>query len=246
MQPKASLPSIVLVPGGGSSVRGYFPELGARLQGRVRMLEIDPPGLDVAAGRRWLRNADHARVLAEAVRREGAAPAFLVGHSLGGLVALRLALDEPELVAGLLLLDPSPLMPAMLMPAQLLRPIGRLRGKLRQMRLLASRARTPRRPRSVRLAHRLLWHLVLDAGALAADICATGLRGLPTVVISAAEHGSDGVTRVTHERIVSWVPGARLEIWPDTTHGLQVERPAAVAEAILSLVEQVRSEPSAA
>jgi pimeloyl-ACP methyl ester carboxylesterase len=246
MQPKASLPSIVLVPGGGSSVRGYFPELGARLQGRVRMLEIDPPGLDVAAGRRWLRNADHARVLAEAVRREGAAPAFLVGHSLGGLVALRLALDEPELVAGLLLLDPSPLMPAMLMPARLLRPIGRLRGKLRQMRPFASGATTPRRPRAARLAERLWWYLVLDGGALAADICATGLRGLPTVVISAAEHGSDGVTRVTHERIVSWIPGARLETWPDTTHGLQVERPAAVAKAILSLVEQVRSKRSAA
>jgi pimeloyl-ACP methyl ester carboxylesterase len=95
------------------------------------------------------------------------------------------------------------------------------------------------------LAERLLWYLVLDGGALAADICATGLRGLPTVVVSAAEHGSDGVTRKTHERIVGWVPGARLEIWPDTTHGLQVERPGAVAEAILSLVERVQTGPSA-
>jgi pimeloyl-ACP methyl ester carboxylesterase len=246
MPPRKPLPSVVLVPGGGSSVRGYFPELHARLQGRVRILEVDPPGLDVAAGRRWLRSADHARALAEAVRQEGAAPVFLVGHSLGALVALRLALDEPELVAGLLLLDPSPLLPAMFLPARLLRAIGRLRGKLRRRGLLASSATTPRHPRRVRLAQRLLWYFVLDAGALAADIRATGLRGLPTVVISAAEHGSDGVTRVTHERIVSWVPGARLEIWPDTTHGLQVERPAAVAEAILSLVEQVRSEPSAA
>jgi pimeloyl-ACP methyl ester carboxylesterase len=185
MQPNAPLPSILLIPGGGSSVRGYFPELDARLQGRVRMLEVDPPGLDVAAGRRWLRNADHARVLAEAVRHEEAAPVFLVGHSLGGLVALRLALDQPELVAGLLLLDPSPLVPAML-PAQLLRPIGRLRGKLRHMRPLASRAATPRRPRAARLAERLWWYLVLDGGALAADLCANGLRGLPTVVISAA------------------------------------------------------------
>jgi pimeloyl-ACP methyl ester carboxylesterase len=179
------------------------------------------------------------------VRQEGAAPVFLVGHSLGALVALRLALDEPELVAGLLLLDPSPLLPAMFLPAQLLRAIGRLRGKLRHTRLFASRARTPRRPRPARFAERLWWYLVLDGGALAADLCATGPRGLPTVVISAAEHGSDGVTRVTHERIVSWIPGARLEIWPDTTHGLQVERPAAVAEAILSLVDQVRSEPPA-
>jgi pimeloyl-ACP methyl ester carboxylesterase len=246
MQPKAPLPSIVLVPGGGSSVRGYFPELESRLQGRVRLLEVDPPGLDVPAGRRWLRNADHARVLAEAVRQEGVAPVVVVGHSLGGLVALRLALDEPGLVAGLLLLDPSPLMPATLLPAGLLRPIGRLRGMLRRMRPFASNRRAARRPRSARLAERLLWYLVLDGGALAADICATGLRALPTVVISASEHGSEGVTRRTHERIVSWVPGARLEIWPDTTHGLQVERPAAVAEAILSLLEQVQAEPSAA
>lgn len=125
--PEAGRPCVVLIPGGGSSVDGYFAELRALLEHHTTLIEVDPPELDEAAGRRWLRLRDHAAVLAAAMHQANADRVVVVGHSLGGLVALRLALDQPDRVAGVLLLDPSPLMPAWLLPSPLLRVVGGLR-----------------------------------------------------------------------------------------------------------------------
>jgi len=48
--------------------------------------------------------------LSQAVPGTGDNPDLVVGHGLGGLVALRLAVDDPSLVAGLVLLNPTPLL----------------------------------------------------------------------------------------------------------------------------------------
>jgi pimeloyl-ACP methyl ester carboxylesterase len=130
----------------------------------------------------------------------------------------------------------------MLLPRPLLAAVGAARSLSRRARSLAA----PRRgelhhaqPRILPLFTRLLWYLVLDGGALAADVSRTGLRGLPTIVVSAGEHDPGSVTRRAHERVAAWVPGARLEIWPDTTHGVPTERPAEVAEAIVRLLAEL-------
>lgn len=47
-----------------------------------------------------------AALAADLLDRMGTGPAVIVGHSLGGAVALRLALDRPDLVRGLVLLAP--------------------------------------------------------------------------------------------------------------------------------------------
>jgi pimeloyl-ACP methyl ester carboxylesterase len=244
--PKDRTPVVILIPGGGSSVHGYFPELEQRLGDRARLIELDPPGLDEATGRRWMRLRDHATVLARAIDASGRAPVVAVGHSLGGLVALRLALDHGEKLDGLVLLDPSPLMPAMLLPQPLLKALGALRKVFRDVLLrptpLANRE--PPKPRELPLLKRLLWYLVIDGGALAADVSRTGLRGLPTIVVSAGEHAPKSATRRTHERLAAFVPGAALEIWPDTTHGVPTERPAEVAETIAILLDRVAPKDS--
>lgn len=46
--------------------------------------------------------------LARTLTSSDAAPAILVGHSMGGKVAMRTALDYPELVRGLVVLDMAP------------------------------------------------------------------------------------------------------------------------------------------
>jgi pimeloyl-ACP methyl ester carboxylesterase len=238
-----STPAVLLIPGGGSSVRGYFPELEHRLGGRARLIELDPPGLDVATGRRWLRLRDHANLLAEAIDAAESAPVVVVGHSLGGLVALRLALDHREKLTALLLLDPSPLMPAMLVPRPLLNAVGAVRGLVRKVDPRHARPQAePKQPQVLSLFTRLLWYLVLDGGALSADVSRTGLRGLPTIVVSAGEHASGSAVRRTHERLAAWVPGAALEVWPDTSHGVPTERPAEVAETIARLIDRVTSD----
>ena len=46
--------------------------------------------------------------LAELLERQDAAPAIVAGHSMGGKVAMRLALDRPDLVTALVILDMAP------------------------------------------------------------------------------------------------------------------------------------------
>jgi lipase len=49
----------------------------------------------------------HVADLVEVITHHGAGPVTVIGHSLGGALACRLALSHPELVRSLLLLDPA-------------------------------------------------------------------------------------------------------------------------------------------
>lgn len=226
----ATSSGVMLVPGGGSSVRDYFSNLERALAPHAQVITVDPPGLEAATGRRWLTLADHAGWLGEAIHREQSGPVVVVGHSLGGLVGLRLALDQPDLVAALLLLDPSPPILAALLPWPLLRLIG-LGRKLR----LPAR---PRPPRAVPLRVRVRWFVVLGGTALAADIIAGGITAVPTVLVLAGEHQPGTQVYRAYARLVDWIPTARLEVWPDTRHDLHLQEPDKVAEATLALLRQ--------
>jgi pimeloyl-ACP methyl ester carboxylesterase len=229
---------VLLVPGAGSSVHGYFPQLATVIGAHASVIEVDPPGFDVSSDRRWLRLSDYALALAQAIRRESDDPVVAVGHSLGGLIALRLAVQEPGLVAGLLLLDTAPLVPPAVLTlmapwlklSALLRAAGRRRG------YPAARKCTPR---SVPPLTRMAWYLLCDGPALAADLAAGKLSTVPTVVVSAGEHAPDSLTRRTHERLVASIPGAELQVWKDTGHGLHLQQPDRVADAVLALLQRV-------
>ena len=81
---------------------GNFHRLTPHLAG-FRCLIPDRPGTgwsDAAApGGAGL--AGHAATAAALIEALGTGPVLVVGHSLGGAIALRLALDRPDLVAGL-------------------------------------------------------------------------------------------------------------------------------------------------
>ncbi|MFI9723391.1 alpha/beta fold hydrolase [Streptomyces sp. NPDC052396] len=108
-------PARVYVHGLGSSSPVYFAHIAARpeLAGR-RSLFVDLPGHGISD-----RPVDfgysleeHADALAAALDAAGVRGAELIGHSMGGAVAMVLAHRRPELVARLLLaeanLDPNP------------------------------------------------------------------------------------------------------------------------------------------
>lgn len=105
--PHDALP-VVLEPGLGASSVGWSG-LHARLAESTRVISYDRAGLGASApapGRRDLTalTADLAQVIA----RAGDEPAVLVGHSLGATIARHLAHRRPDLVAGLVLIDPIP------------------------------------------------------------------------------------------------------------------------------------------
>jgi 3-oxoadipate enol-lactonase len=96
-------PQLVLLHGLGGAASNWA-ELGPRLARTRRVLIPELPGHGGSAA---LPAAPTLEPYADRViglmEREGFAPAALVGHSLGGLVALRAALRRPEAVLGIVL-----------------------------------------------------------------------------------------------------------------------------------------------
>ena len=94
---------VVLVHGLGGAALNWA-ELAPLLAERYRVLVPDLPGHGLSTPLAAVPNlavfADRVALVAE---REGMLPAMLVGHSLGGVVALRLALRRPDDVTGLVL-----------------------------------------------------------------------------------------------------------------------------------------------
>ena len=96
-------PPIVLIHGLGGSATNWS-ELAPLLAQSHRVIVPDLPGHGrsepLAAVSGLQPFADRVYAVME---HEGAVPATVVGHSLGGLVALRLALRRPDAVSGLVL-----------------------------------------------------------------------------------------------------------------------------------------------
>jgi pimeloyl-ACP methyl ester carboxylesterase len=99
---------VVLEPGLGASSVGWS-RLHELLAEQSRVVSYDRAGLGAtppSAGRRDLTAL--AADLAEVITTVDGGPSVIVGHSLGGTIARQLAATRPELVAGLVLVDPIP------------------------------------------------------------------------------------------------------------------------------------------
>ncbi|MFJ3788348.1 alpha/beta fold hydrolase [Kitasatospora sp. NPDC090091] len=103
-------PTVVWVPGGHAAGED-FRELHTMMAARTRSVLVDRFGSgwsDVGPFPRT--TAVEAEELPAALRAAGErAPFVLVGHSFGGLLVANVARRHPDLVAGVVLLDPTPL-----------------------------------------------------------------------------------------------------------------------------------------
>jgi pimeloyl-ACP methyl ester carboxylesterase len=97
---------VVLIHGLGGQIGHFAHSLVGRLIGDFRVVAFDRPGSGysspVPGG-----IAEQAAILADAIRAMKLGKPLIVGHSLGGAVALALALDEPDCVGGLALIAPA-------------------------------------------------------------------------------------------------------------------------------------------
>ena len=108
-QASTDAPSLLLLHGANLDLRDMQLALGAALASRFRTILVDRPGQGYSAlGRRDALAPDkQVSLLRAAVTGRGVGRVIIVGHSLGGLIALRYVLAYPDEVVGLVLVNPT-------------------------------------------------------------------------------------------------------------------------------------------
>jgi pimeloyl-ACP methyl ester carboxylesterase len=104
-------PAILMIHGLGGQLAHFGYALAPQLAGRFRVVAVDRPGSGWSTATDSADLGGQAAALAALIERLALGRPLVVGHSLGGAVALRLALDHPDKVAGLALLAPLTHMP---------------------------------------------------------------------------------------------------------------------------------------
>jgi 3-oxoadipate enol-lactonase len=252
-------PWVVLIQGLGLSSRFWFdqPERLLAADPPYRVLLVDNRGVGRSdrAGRPF-RIADMADDVAAAIRAASIPRAYVVGISLGGMIAQEVALRHPKRVQGLVLLATTPGLP---------------HGHLPTPRALARLLSLPLRHRSSpakAVAHILLspkhmpdastllakWPAAFaeeprDARAFFTQFAAvlrhsTGRRlhriACPTVVVGG---GADMLIPVANSRLLAKkIPHATLEVLPDVAHGIPVVDQQVVERSLATLRAATRSD----
>ena len=239
--------ALVLLPSGAHD-RHDYDELRALLPDRLRSIAIDWPGHGESPLGSVDPSAMHfADVAEEVVQRLAPAGAVLVGNSVGGFAASRLAIRRPELVRGLVIVDGGGFggrPPHVRVFCALMSRRGFLRRVYPRFAALYMRARTDadRRAQAVGVATTRrdpglaavagLWRsfaspdhdLRADAGRIAA----------PTLVIW-GRHDPVIPLRIGR-RVAASIPGARLVVM-DTGHVPHTSDPETFARHLRPIVD---------
>lgn len=100
--------SLLLIHGLGGNLHNFGYAMIDRLAERYHVIAIDRPGCGHSErdNDELARLPNQAEMIADFIRRKGIEKPLVVGHSLGGAISLRLAIDHPELVGGLAMVSP--------------------------------------------------------------------------------------------------------------------------------------------
>lgn len=164
---------IVLVHGLGGQLRNFTYALSALLSPHHRLILVDRPGSGYSSyqgdGKRGL--AAQAAMIAELIDQLGLERPLVVGHSLGGAIALAMALGHPGKIGGLALLAP------------LTQPIEAIPPVFKALDLSSPTARTV-----------LAWTLAAPAGRLGADAANAQIFGPEPVPVDFEARGGAALT----------------------------------------------------
>ena len=227
--PGPTTPPVVLVTAAGTAVGTWAPLLPA-LTARTRVIAHDRPGLGTRPPAPGPTLASSVADLAALLDSAGPGPYVLVGHSWGGLLVQVLARQQPERVAGLVLLDPA----HEEFRPPLVRAADAVSGALLVLR------RTPG-ARTVRAEYALASRHAAELRRLRA---ARALPDVPVTVLSATR-GLPRRLRARWTRLQAGIPAgltsARHAEVPGAGHYLHEDRPEEVARAVLDVLGRARA-----
>ena len=111
--PEAPTAVVVLAHGAGEHMGRYGHLVGALTSEGIALHALDHRGHGISGGPRGVvdrlahASDDIARLIDQAAAAHPGLPVFLLGHSMGGTIALKHALDRPAPLAGLILSAPA-------------------------------------------------------------------------------------------------------------------------------------------
>ncbi len=257
--------ALVLVHGFTGSRRDFAPRMSALAAlGRTVAVDLRGHGGSTRTGEADDYTLDHlAEDLAAFLEAADLEGCDLLGHSMGGMAVLRLALAAPDRVGSLILMDTSagpPALPAAMF--ELAKQVVASAGLEKLVELM--RARGPEDPNRSEADRRLeaewgeaYWSDWRLPNFRAMDPVAYGAFGdaifaqaslahrlaeiaVPTLVLVGEE---DNGFLPAADELARGIPGARRFDVPRAAHQPQLENPAAWLEAIAAHLARVRDEP---
>ncbi len=102
ISPATAPATLVFIHGAGGGCRQWWYQVHG-LGETVAMIAVDLPGHGGSAGPGMSRIDDYAAWLGDLIRELGLSRIIPVGHSMGGAIAMTLALQQPELLQKLVL-----------------------------------------------------------------------------------------------------------------------------------------------
>jgi pimeloyl-ACP methyl ester carboxylesterase len=211
-----------------------------------RVLALDLPGHGHSSGSPPASVEEAAKWLADFTAAAGAGRVSLVGHSLGGLIALQMAASHPQRVERLVLIATGvtmPVHPELLEAAR--------RGEARAVELIVSWSFGARGRRGGRsdpgTSAAVAVRRILERGLLATlapDLAASdqyrhgsvaaGLVTVPTLVMLGSEDRMVPVKSATE--LAGSISGARLVVIEGAGHMMTIEDPEAVREVVVGFL----------
>jgi N-formylmaleamate deformylase len=192
--------------------------------------------------------SDYASDVASLLDDIEAAPAVVIGHSLGAAVAAMLAGERPDLIRGLVLEDPP------------FDHADQVRESMRYM--LEARQGTSEETR--RMVSEMYWFLdddecaritawirdttngvfvdaIRDLEQMSADdlVAALGRIECRTLVMQADPSSGGALSHEVATRVRMAIPGSQLMLFTNTGHSIHVERPGEFVEAVLAFLRRI-------
>lgn len=239
---------VLYVHGTGCNARVWEPHMAAIADAHTPVA-IDLPGHGQSPGPGFRGIADYTYFAVELARALGWDRFAVVGHSMGGAVALLTALYHADLLAGLVLVDTG----------------ARLRVNptlLQSARQGAASGRAPAMDRAWAFASGTSQSVVDALQALTSDTAPRVTYGdwiaddtfdvmrrvsdvrVPTLVVGGAD---DRLTPIRyHEFLAAHIPGCRLAIIEGAGHWVFWEQPDAFTRTVREFLDALPSAPAAA